>query len=200
MEWSLIICLAKTNSDESVPGDEMLHSENAFKSTIPRSGSHWRLLYDWNTVATTQHTATFWTLDLQLRVCTEENIIMFFWGTIRVKNCMNERVLLVHVCTDPSLHTFCCCRCRGVRGGDTVLVRIWDTWLMRNRETFAKSSPPPPTSPILPGCRQRNLKCWGYLSGTIHVTGRCSAGTHYFSGVDSYLVYITKRSCSCHGV
>ena len=72
-EWSLIICLAGTNSDWSVPGDEMLHPGDAFKCTIPRSGSHWRPSYDWNNVATTQYTATFWTVDWQLRVCTEAN-------------------------------------------------------------------------------------------------------------------------------
>ena len=36
----------------SVPGNEMMHSGDAFKCTIPRSGSHSRPLYDWNTVAT----------------------------------------------------------------------------------------------------------------------------------------------------
>ena len=71
-EWSLIMCLAETISDWSVPGDELLHSGNTFKCTIPRSGSHWRPLYDWNTVATTKHTATYWTVDWQLRVFTEE--------------------------------------------------------------------------------------------------------------------------------
>ena len=50
------------------------------------------------------------------------------------------------------------------------------------------------------GGRQRNLTSRGKLSGTIYVTGRYSAGAHYFSGMDSYLVCIAKRSCSCRGV
>ena len=124
--------------------------------------------------------------------------------------------LLVHVCTDPSLHngrTFCCCRSRGAKGGDTVLLRMWDSWPLRNRETVEKYPPPPPvppspnhplipasTNPFLPGGRQLNLKSRGTLSGPIYVTGRYSAGAHYFSGMDSYLVCIAKRSCSCRGV
>ena len=117
--------------------------------------------------------------------------------------------VLVHVCTDPSHHngrTFCYCQSCGARGGDTVLLRIWDSWPLRNRETFEKCplppvAPPPrsPTplhaNPFLPSGRQRNLKSRWTLSGTIYVTG--PAGAHCFSGMGSYLVCIAKRSCSC---
>ena len=60
---------------------------------------------------------------------------------------MKGYYILVHVCTDPSLHngrTFCCCRSPGARSGDTVLLRILDSWPLRNRETFDKYPPTPP--------------------------------------------------------
>ena len=46
----------------SVPRNEMMHSGDAFKCTIPRSESHSRPLYDWTTVA------TFCTVDWKLSV------------------------------------------------------------------------------------------------------------------------------------
>ena len=39
-----------------------------------------------------------------------------------------------------------------------------------------------------------------HFSGTIYVTGRYSAGAHYFLGMGNYLVCIAKRSCSCRRV
>ena len=114
---------------------------------------------------------------------------------------MNGYYELVHVCTDPSLHnsrTFGCCRCRGARSGDTVLLRTWASWPPRNREIFEKYPPAPKRFPARRP--PRNLKSRGPFSGTIYVTGRYSAGARYFSGMGNYLVCIAKRSCSCLGV
>ena len=63
-KWNLIYSLPTCSRDEfwSVPGNEMMHCGDAFKCTIPRSGSHSRPLYDWNTVA------TFCTVDWKLSV------------------------------------------------------------------------------------------------------------------------------------
>ena len=70
------------------------------------------------------------------------------------------------------------------------------------RKIFSPRAPPPKKKEktFLPGGRQRNLKSRGKRLETIYVTGRYSAGAHYFSEMDSYLVYIAKRRCLCRGV
>ena len=60
-------------------------------------------------------------------------------------------------------------------------------------------NPPPQTLSCL-AAANGILSPGEHFSGTIYVTGRYSAGAHYFSGMGSYLVCIAKRSCSCRGM
>ena len=78
------------------------------------------------------------------------------------------------------------------------MLRIWDSWPLRNRETFEKYPPPHQNKKkktFLPGGRQRNLKSRVTLSGKVYVTGRYSAGAHYFSGMDSLNVAVRVVAC-----
>ena len=72
-------------------------------------------------------------------------------------------------------------------GAGTQFVKNLGLLTAAKSRNFRKIPPPPPRPPhpFLPGGRQRNLKSRGTLSGTIYVTGRYSAGAHYFSGMGS---------------
>ena len=48
------------------------------------------------------------------------------------------------------------------------------------RDDFSLIAQNIPPNSVLPGGRQRNLKSREKLSGTIYVTGRYSAGAHYY--------------------
>ena len=108
---------------------------------------------------------------------------------------MKGYCVLVHVCTDPNLPSIMVERF-GKNLGFLTAAKSRDFCKIER----LLQNIPHPTNPILPGGRQQNLKSRGKLSGTIYVTGHYSAGAHYFSRMDSYLVCIAKRSCLCCGV
>ena len=166
----------------------MMHSGDAFKCTIPCFGNDWRPFYDWNTVATTQQTATFLNDRLKVKCVRKTAIIrpMFLSGAISVKDYMNERVRLVHVCTDQIPHSimverFAIVNVAGLGAG----TQFWKESGTLDRCEIAELSPSP--NHILPGGRQRNPKSRGRLSGSIYIYNRALLSwAHYFLRIDNW--------------
>ena len=95
---------------------------------------------------------------------------------------MNERILLIHVYTDPSLHSIM------VESFAVVDVAVVDVDV-RVGDSFGKNLGPLTAAksrsfrkifPQTLGGRQRNLKSRGKLSGTIYVTGPIQPGLIIF--------------------